>query len=229
MIFLPRSHRAYPADPIITSTPTNDGRGRAYGFDVFVSRTTAPVSARVRGWASYTWGRAEREAYGRVYPFEYDRRHAFSAVASYRLSSRWELAATTRVASGFPRTPPLGLRVASEADAVDSDGDGNKEELVPALDAGRPIYAVDFGGVGNLNTARLPAFARVDLRITWRPRGAQGRWELYGEIINLLNRENAGALEPTLEHDPTSDRPKIVERPDQGIPRLPTIGLRFNF
>ena len=60
-----------PADPIITSTPTNDGRGRAYGFDVFVSRTTAPVSARVRGWASYTWGRAEREAYGRVYPFEY--------------------------------------------------------------------------------------------------------------------------------------------------------------
>ena len=40
------------------STPTNDGRGRAYGFDLFVSRTTAPVDARVRGWASYTWGRA---------------------------------------------------------------------------------------------------------------------------------------------------------------------------
>jgi hypothetical protein len=95
-------------DPIITSTPTNDGRGRAYGFDVFVSRTTAPVSARVRGWASYTWGRAKRESYGRVYPFEYDRRHAFSAVVSYHLSERWELAATTRVASGFPRRPPLG-------------------------------------------------------------------------------------------------------------------------
>ena len=69
-----------PTDPIITSTPTNDGSGRAYGFDVFVSRMTAPVAARVRGWASYTWGRATREAYGRTYPFEYDRRHAFSAV-----------------------------------------------------------------------------------------------------------------------------------------------------
>ncbi len=219
-----------PMDPIITSTPTNDGRGRAYGFDVFVSRTTAPVSARVRGWASYTWGRADREGYGSVYPFEYDRRHAVAAVASYRLSDRWELAATTRVASGFPRTPPLGLRVASEADVLDRDGDGNRQELVPAVDtAGLSIYAVDFGGVGNLNTARLPLFARVDLRITWRPRGVQGGWELFGEVINLLNRQNAGALEAALEYDPASDRPKIVEQRDQSIPRLPTIGFRFRF
>ena len=74
--------------------------------------------------------------YGRIYPFEYHRRHAFSAVVSYRLSDRWELASTTRLASGFPRTPPLGLRVASEADVGDLDGDGNEEELVPAVDAG---------------------------------------------------------------------------------------------
>ena len=72
--------------------------------------------------------------------------------------------------------------------------------------AGRLIYAVDFGGVGNLNPARLPMFARVDLRVTWRPRGAQGRWELYAEVINLLNRQNAGALEAELEYDPASDR-----------------------
>ena len=219
-----------PADPLITSTPTNDGRGRAYGFDVFLSRTTAPVSARVRGWASYTWGRARRESYGRVYPFEYDRRHAFSAVASYRLSERWELAGTTRLASGFPRTPPLGVRAAAEADVADRDGDGNVRELVPAADAaGRLVYAVNFGGIDNLNNGRLPLFARVDLRATWRPRGAAGRWELYAEVINLLNRDNAGALEPELEYDPTSDRPKVVEQRDQGIPRLPTIGLRFRF
>jgi hypothetical protein len=101
---------------------------------------------------------------------------------------------------------------------------------VPALDAaGRAIYAVDFGGVSNLNSARLPAFARVDLRITWRPHGMQGGWELFTEVINLLNRQNAGALEAVLEFDPASDRPKIVEQRDQGIPRLPTIGFRFRF
>ncbi len=219
-----------PGDRIITSTPTNDGRGRAYGFDVFVTRTSAPARARLRGWASYTWGRAERLAYGRTYPFEYDRRHQLSAVLSYRLNDRWELATTTRIASGFPRTPPLGLRVAAAEDAGDRDGDGNVTELLPAADeAGRPIYAVNFGGVENLNTARLPLFARVDLRATWRPRGARGRWELYAEVINLLDRENAGALDSQLEYDPAADRPRIVEKRDQSIPRFPTIGVRFRF
>ena len=219
-----------PTDPVITTAPVNDGRGRSYGFDLFVSRTSAPASARVRGWASYTWGRAERQSYGRTYAFEYDRRHSFSAVASYRLTTRWELATTTRVASGFPRTAPLGLRVAGEADATDRDRDGNSTELVPAVDAaGRLVYGVNYGGVSNLNNARLPVFARVDLRATWRPRGAQGRWEAYLEVVNLLNRKNAGALTAELAYDPASDRPQLIETRDQSIPRFPTVGLRFRF
>ena len=81
---------------------------------------------------------------------------------------------------------------------------------MPALDAaGALIYAVNFGGIENLNTARLPLFARVDLRATWRPRGAQGRWEMYLEVINLLNRENAGAL------DPNSIRPRVGPSEDR--------------
>jgi hypothetical protein len=218
-----------PVDPIITTVPTNDGRGRAYGFDLFVSRT-ASAGARLQGWASYTWGRAERESYDRTYAFEYDRRHALSAVAAYRLSDRWELATTTRIASGFPRTAPIALRVAAEADTADRDRDGNTTELVPAVGpSGLSVYAVSFGGIENLNNARLPLFARVDLRVTWRPRGARGRWEMYLEIINLLNRRNAGSLEPELEYDPSSDRPRIVEKRDQSIPRFPTLGLRFRF
>jgi hypothetical protein len=219
-----------PADPIITTVPVNDGRGRAYGFDLFVSRASAPASARVMGWASYTWGRAEREAYGLRFPFEYDRRHAFTSVAAYRLTSRWEVAATTRLASGFPRTAPVGLRVAGTEDAADADRDGNTDELVPERDAdGLLVYAVSLGSVSNLNRARLPVFARVDVRATWRPRGAAGRWELYVEVINALNRQNAGALEPRLAFDPASDRPRIVEERDQSIPLLPTVGLRFRF
>jgi hypothetical protein len=219
-----------PAERLITTAPSNDGRGRAYGFDLFVSRTSAPASARITGWASYTWGKAERQAYGLRYPFEYDRRHAFTMVSAYRLSPRWELAATTRLASGFPRTGALGLRVAGQEDRTDQDGDGLTAELLPARDDnGLLVYAVDFGGVGNLNRSRLPLFARVDVRATWRPRGAAGRWEAYVEVINALNRKNAGALEPRLEHDPASDRPRIVERRDQAIPLLPTVGVRFRF
>jgi hypothetical protein len=151
-------------------------------------------------------------------------------VASYRFTPRWELAATTRVASGFPRTAPVGLRVAAAEDTLDADADGVTTELRPDRDAeGRLVYSVDFGSVANLNQARLPVFARVDMRATWRPRGAAGRWEFYAEVINLLNRKNAGAFEPRLVYDSTADRPRIVEERDQSIPRLPTVGVRFRF
>ena len=216
-----------PVNPLITTVPTNAGQGRAYGFDVFLNR---PGGGKLTGWTSYTWGKAERKVYDRRFPFEYDRRHAFAMVSSYALTSRWDLAATTRIASGFPRTAPLGIRVAGREDAADLDGDGITDEILPARDRrGLLEYTVDFGGVTNLNGARLPFFARVDGRLTWRPRGAAGRWELYVEVINVFNRQNAGALDPQLAYDPTSDRPVIVEKRDQAIPRLPTVGVRFRF
>jgi hypothetical protein len=216
-----------PRSPLITAVPGNDGRGRAYGVDVFLNR---PGGGRLTGWTSYTWGRADRHAYGRRYPFEYDRRHAFTLVSALALTPRWEVAATTRIASGFPRTAPRGVRVAGREDTRDLDHDGITDEILPARDQrGLLEYVVDFGDAANLNNARLPVFARVDGRLTWRPRGAAGRWELYAEVINVLGRQNAGALDPELEYDPASDRPIIVEKRDRGIPRLPTLGVRFRF
>ncbi len=216
-----------PTEPLITTIPTNNGRGRSYGMDVFLNR---PGGGRLTGWTSFTWGKAEREAYGRLFPFEYDRRHAFTLVASYALTSRWEVAATSRLASGFPRTVPLGVRVAGREDALDLDRDGVTDEILPARDgSGLLEYVVNYGGIANLNGGRLPFFARTDARVTWRPRGAAGRWEMYAEVINLFNRQNAGALDAQLAYDANADRPSIVEKRDQAIPRLPTIGVRFRF
>jgi hypothetical protein len=217
-----------PVEPIVTSRATNDGAGRAWGFDVYVARN-AP-EARLTGWASYTFGRAQRTAYGLTYPLEYDRRHAATFVASWRAGERFDVSLTGRFASGFPRTAPLGLRVAAAEDVLDRDRDGDRDELVPKRDTlGRYYWEVDLGGVSNLASARLPAFARVDLRATWKPRGARGRWQVYLDVINLLNRDNAGVVEASLEHDPGADRPRLVEERGAGIPFLPSVGVRFRF
>ena len=115
-------------------------------------------------------------------------------------------------------------------DVSDLDHDGNTTERIPATDPnGLPVYGVDYGSVAHLNTARLPMFARVDVRGTWRPRAGTGRWELYIEVINLLNRKNAGALTANLAYNPAGNTPTIVEKADQSLPRLPTVGLRFRF
>ena len=201
----------------------NGAAGQSWGFDVLLQKRPIP-GARLNGWASYTWGRATRDEYGRSRPFDYDRPHAASVVASWHFSPKWVVAATARAFSGFPRTPVLGLRVAAQETA---DG-----RLVPALDAeGRYVYETDSGDVSNLDSARLPAFLRLDLRLSWKPRGDAGRWLFYLDVINATNRDNVGRLDPRLAYDPASplDQPRLRLEPTASIPFLPSVGVRFRF
>jgi len=206
-----------PTDPLVTSTPTNDGRGEAYGVDVYVTRG----GPRLSGWLSYTLGWAQRDAYGEHYAFDYDRRHSATLVGSYRFTPKFEVSATARASSGFPRTPFAGTRVAPMEEGL---------RLVPEYDPeGRLVYEAAAGGLDVLNSERLPFYARLDLRASFRPRGEKGRWQFYVEAINALARKNVSAIDGTLEYDPDSDRPKLVETPADGVPFLPTFGVRFRF
>jgi hypothetical protein len=225
--FPPEIASSVPVSPQITSFPVNGAQGLAYGFDVFVAHQRASASDRFSGWASYTWGRADRDAYGRRYAFDYDRRHAFSAVGAWRLSRLIELGASARVASGFPYTPAIGLKVA--ALAVKNDA-GETTAYVPQVDPnGLYVWTTDLGGVGNLNSGRLPVFARVDVRVTFRPAWQSNRWQFYVEVINVLNRQNAGSLDATLEYNPSGDRPTLVYKPSSALPLLPTFGVHLRF
>jgi hypothetical protein len=176
---------------------------------------------------AYTWGKAFVEDYGRRYPFDYDRRHALSVVGTWRLTSKVDLGATLRVASGFPETKPLGVTVAANlAPGATPHAPGS---LIPARDeTGTLIWTIDGGGVANLNNSRLPVFARLDLRVTYAP-SRTSRWQFYLEAINALNRDNAGQLRTSLQYDPASDRPTLSFVRDEGLPFLPSFGLRLRF
>jgi outer membrane receptor protein involved in Fe transport len=216
-----------PTAPQITTVPENGADGRGYGFDIYLARKATSASTRLTGWASWTWGIAERNAYGLTLPFDYDRRHAFTLVSSYRLSQKWEIAATGRASSGFPRTPPVGLRVNPVENPLSP---GPVKRLIPERDTlGNYVFTPDLGSLGNLNSTRLPFFVRLDLRVTWKPRGATGRWLFYLDLINATNRKNAGAINDTLEYDPGSDQPRIVEEKTASIPFLPSFGVKFRF
>jgi hypothetical protein len=122
---------------------------------------------------------------------------------------------------------PKGMRMETLAPGATTGAPGS---LVPAVDPhGLYMWSVDYGGVGNLNSARLPVYARLDLRVTFNPKQMTGRWQVYFEVLNALNRNNVSALQPTLEYDPTSDRPRLVSGTDDGFPRLPSFGVRYRF
>jgi hypothetical protein len=218
-----------PSAPEITSVPVGDGRGRAYGFDLYLSKRPTGNS-RLAGWVAYTYGVARRETYGRTYPFDYDRRHALNVVDSIRIRDWLEVATTLRLYSGFPTTPVRGIRVAATADTQDLDHDGNTTELIPQRDpAGNLVYTLDRGGVSDINSARLPFYARLDLRVSFRPGGHQSRWLIYVDLINVLGRKNVTSLNKELAYDPGSDRPMLVERKAGSLPFFPSFGVRFRF
>jgi hypothetical protein len=122
------------------------------------------------------------------------------------------------------------VRGLAPADAGDRDGDGNVAELVPALDAlGQPVFTLDYGGVANRNQSRMPAYLRLDLRFTFRPRGPAGAFAAYLDLINVTNRDNAGQINSIVSRRPSELRPAIVEQPVLGVPFLPSLGLRFRF
>ncbi len=228
-----------PAAAGLTSVPVNGATGYAYGLELQLVRRETRAPARITGWVSYAYGVSAREAYGRRYPADYDRRHALSVVVQLRLRQWLELAATGRVASGFPRTPAMGVRVAARADQDDVDRDGNRTELKPVYGVGEYgpsipdkwlVYTYDFGTTENLNTARMPLYARLDARLTVQPGGSGGRFQLYFDVVNLLNRRNAAYVSSELSYpEPGATRPAIVERRAMWLPFLPNVGARFRF
>ena len=216
--------------PQITTLPVNQGRGRAYGIEAHVVRGSdshTPVTGRL----TYSFGRATRTEYGVTRPFDYDRRHGLTATLGATLRPRLDLSVTGRVSSGLPRTPVVGVRLALTEDLADGDGDGNRTELVPQRDGqGGLVFQPDLGDLANVNAGRLPRFARVDARLTFRPSWGGERWAFYGDVINIFNGRNITQIDSMLALDPAADRPQVLERAqDRGIPFFPSVGLRFWF
>src|SRR4030095_3167635 len=117
-----------------------------------------------------------------------------------------------------------GIRVAA------TPGTDGSMSLVPLKDArGLYLWSVDRGGVGNLNTARLPAYARLDLRVTFNPKKATSRWQIYAEIFNVLNRKHGRGISYDLRYDPSSDHPRLESRIDAGSPTGPSFCVRYRF
>lgn len=220
-----------PTEVAITTAPSNAATGRAYGVEAQIAHGGGGTGAPLTGWAAYSFGRADRTAYGVTFPFDYDRRHAVSAAANLRLGPRTDFGATLRWATGLPRTPVRGVRLALVPDVGDADGDGNRHESVPQRDErGHAVFQPDFGGVANINAARSPRFARLDARLTYRPSWSGERWAFYADVINVLNAKNAAQIDSALVFNPASDRPGIIETAaDRGIPLFPSFGLRFWF
>jgi len=168
----------------------NLGRGRSDGLELSVKHG----GPRWIGWIAYTLSRAERTQNPASvigwYPRPLDQRHNLTAVASTRLG-RWRFGARLRWVTGVPYTPVVDWVV------------GRGGEMFPV-----------FGG---RSSARLPDFVQLDLRVdrAWRRRW--GAVEVFLDVQNASNADNAEDMEIR------DDR----QQPVRGLPILPAFGVIY--
>lgn len=181
--------------------------GRARGVEAIVTRDgTGSLS-----WSlSYALSRAEDRLDGRWTPRVLDQTHAFNARFAYDIRPGWQFSGSWQYHTGWPFTEQILDVVVAESE------DGS--ELVEVIER----------GFGPINAGRLPAYHRLDLRMTRAFQFERSRLEVFLDVFNVYNRENLRGYEWFLR--PSAGVLRATRDPGEGqLPRLPTLGLRWVF
>jgi hypothetical protein len=178
-----------------TTKHENRLEGFARGVELMLQRS---VTGRgISGWFSYAFGRTRYHdtVSGETYWGDSDQRHTMNAYALYRHSERASFVAKLRIGSNFP---------------------------IPGYYASRDgtYFMTDVR-----NTARLPAYSRLDLRANRTFNWSRRRLTLFAEVINVLNRDNVRFVPASINVTTrTANRPF-----DSMLPIVPSIGLLIEF
>jgi outer membrane receptor protein involved in Fe transport len=185
-------------------TPTS---ARARGVEVMLSH---PGGARIDWSLGYALAKATERIGERTVPRAIDQRHTVSGDFSvHPASNKWRLSVATLWHSGWPYTPTI----------VEIDTLRNTNNEFSLFIRQQP---------GELNSARLASYRRVDLRWTRYFDTRNGRIALFLELYNALNSANPRGYD--IDVHVSRDRQILVMRPlSTMIPRLPTFGLSWEF
>jgi hypothetical protein len=183
------------SSPLTAQALLNLGEGRSYGAQFLLRREQ---KGRFFGWVAYTLLRSERRdsPAGAWRLFDFDQTHVLTALASYDLGKGFEVGARVRYATGYPRTPVLAAYQDTRTDLY------------------QPV-------LGATNSTRIPDFVQLDARVSKRTKIGPSELELYADVQNLTDRENAEELVYSADYS--------QKRTIRGLPILPVVGAKWEF
>ncbi len=195
------ANRALSTGGILYPTKRNDARASARGVDVFL----AFMLGRLNGWLSYGLLEA-REALLRdtIYDANYsyarftDQRHAAALVTDYDFGEGWSGGVRYTFGSGYAYTP-----------------------YVPIY---REFLRQWTWAEGEKNSAHLPAYQRLDIRIDKRLTVFGLNAAFYLDISNVTNNPNVYTFNYTLDGDGKPVRKSVTL-----WPIIPTLGFTVMF
>jgi CarboxypepD_reg-like domain len=151
----------------------------------------------VSGWLSYGWGKAENtdRTTGETYWADWDQRHTLNANLTYRWSERSAISVRYRYGSNFP--------------------------LQGYLAPSNGFHVL----TSERNIARLPVYARLDVRADRAFTFRKSRLTLFAEVINVLDRDNFRAQGASLN----LRTGVVLGLMEQLFPLLPSAGVLIEF
>jgi hypothetical protein len=187
-------------------TDVINARGKAYGFEFMVKKSTG----KVNGWATYTYSRSllqtqgkfssEIVNHGKYYPSSFDKPHAINFIGNYKFSRRFNFSMNLVYSTGRPVTVPIAK--------YDAGG------------ATRIYYS-------DRNQYRIPDYFRSDVSINIEgnhkiKKLAHSSWTLA--VYNLTGRKNAYSVFFITDHNEIkSYKLSVFARP------IPTLTYNFKF
>ena len=211
-----------PYSNVLTNNPNNDpaveddefisGRGRVWGVELLLKRTTGKLT----GWLGYSYSDIERRfdyngdgrfqrtenEMSEIYTPKYSKPHSLNLVTNYQMNKKHQFSLSWTMSSGQPYTPVVGKVY---------DGGG-------ALD---DPYAELININGRKNSSRYPLYIRGD--IAWIRDislfGMKGRFKF--QVMNITNHYNV--LTYIWDHDESPSEVRAMSM----FPIIPSFGLEF--
>jgi hypothetical protein len=183
-------------------TRIEPGAGRAQGIEVMVEQRSG---TRFAWSASYALARADDRIDGVWTPRLFDQRHAISLHAAYQPRPQWRFSWGWSLHTGWATTPWT-------LDATQlPNGDWHWSRTQ-----------------GEFRSTRLPAYHRLDFRVTRDFVVGGNALHAYVDVFNIYDRTNVSAFRygGYVENGRTFTTRNVG---DELLPLLPTIGFRYEF
>lgn len=182
------------------------GEGEAFGVEMFFQKRKGVL----QGWIGYTLSWTKRKFdelnLGKVFYPKYDRRHDFSAAATYNLTNEITFGATFTYASGMRYNSATG-----------QFGFGSIGV------SGSPQLLLDYPG---LNTTKFPAYHKLDLSFNYKIKLSKVDINIYANLYNVYNRKNVYAQYVVFPSD--KSEPPMLKRISL-FPFIPAAGVSITF
>ncbi len=204
----------------ISTNPINGATGRSYGFELLLEKKNLAPNSRLSGWIGYSLAKAQRVRDGITTPFRFDQLHTFNLVLDYKVSSWFDVGVRWRHGTNFPYTPVAGIKPR----IIEVTQNGIPTRVIETDVRGNVIFDIDRGGDANKFAARLPAYHRLDIRLTAAADYWGLDWSFYLDVINAYNNQNVLSYRQFINDDLTVGQNAVTM-----FPILPTLGFSVRF